>query len=124
MTNIFHLQISDFATQQGQELIKPELKNEVVLLFFKADWCHYCRVFFPDFLEVARILPYVKFGIVDVDQQRDLIEKINNTPNSMYNVKSFPTLVVYKNGEFYESVLDRSVPTLTAQLNRAYFRRT
>lgn len=124
MTNIFHLGIKDFATQQGQELVKTDLKDEVVLLFFKADWCRYCQIFFPDFLEVARTLPYVKFGIIDIDKQRDLLEKINNAPNAMYTVKSFPTLVIYKNGEFYESVSDRSVPILTAQLNRAYFRRT
>lgn len=120
MTNIFELGIHDFETHQGQTLSKRELEKEVVLLFFKAKWCRYCQIFLPDYITLAKNLPYIKFGIIDIDNERDLVKKINEAPNSMYKVQGFPTLVVYKNGEFYETVTDRSIPALSKQLNNAY----
>ena len=60
------------------------------VLYFSAEWCGPCRMFFPTVEEVCPALgiPYTK---VDVDKNPELQQQ--------HNITGVPTIIVLKNGE-------------------------
>ena len=69
-----------------------------VLVDFFASWCSSCMVQGPIIEQLGKELDgaKIKVGILDVDQNADLVEK--------YSVMSLPTLVIFKNGEVKETL--------------------
>ena len=68
------------------------LKSDVpVLVDFYADWCGPCKMLAPLVEEFAQENPQVKVCKINVDDQADLAMD--------YDVRSIPTLVVFKDGK-------------------------
>lgn len=68
--------------------------NQPVLLDFWATWCGPCSMVSPIIDELAEAIEGVKFGKVNVDEQRELA--------SAFKVMSIPTLLVIQNGKIVE----------------------
>ena len=70
-------------------------KNSVVLVDFWAEWCGPCRMIAPMIEELANEYNgKAVIGKLDVD---------NNQESSIkFGVRSFPTLLVFKNGELVD----------------------
>ncbi len=69
-----------------------QLKNKVVLVDFYADWCAPCKMMVPILNEVAEELTgSTHVGKVDTGQYQSVA--------SRYNVRSIPTMVLFKNGK-------------------------
>lgn len=65
--------------------------NQTVIVDFYADWCGSCKMMSPIIDEIAKEMPEIKVGKVNVDNNGDLAMK--------YNVSSIPTIMIIKNGE-------------------------
>ena len=80
----------------GKNFEKEVLKSKGrVIVDFSAKWCYYCQLLEPLYKEADEKLPQYKFAKVDVDKEEDLtIEQ---------RVFSFPTILIYENGEVVKS---------------------
>ena len=85
---------------------KVMTKDGVAVVDFWATWCGPCKMISPIIDEVSKNFDgKAVVGKVDVDSNSELSVK--------YNVRSIPTILVFKNGE----VVDRHVGVITkAQL--------
>lgn len=77
-----------------QEVVKSD---KPVLLDFWAEWCMPCKMISPVVEEIAKEVPNIKVGKVNVDEQPELA--------SAFNVMSIPTLVVMKNGKIVKTMV-------------------
>jgi thioredoxin 1 len=70
--------------------------NQVVFLFFTADWCGPCISFLETFRSVALDLsrPGVFFGRVDVDRSYSIAER--------YNIERIPAIAVFVKGRIVD----------------------
>ncbi len=62
-----------------------------VLIDFWAAWCGPCRMVSPMLEEIAEENPDVKVVKINVDEEVQLA--------SQFNIRSIPTMMVFKNGE-------------------------
>ena len=78
-----------------QEVINA---NTPVLVDFWAVWCGPCKMVAPVVEEIAdEYEGKVKVGKLDVDHNRDTAMQ--------YNIRSIPTLLVFKDGDVVETVV-------------------
>lgn len=69
-----------------------QTKDKLVLVDFWASWCAPCRMMAPVLNDVAVELPEDSFvGKVDVEANQTLAQK--------YQVRSIPTMILFKNGK-------------------------
>ncbi|WBL31297.1 thioredoxin family protein [Candidatus Phytoplasma sacchari] len=66
-------------------------KNENVLLDFFASWCSPCMKLMPILEELQDSRKDIKLVKINTDLNSDLV--------SEYNIKSYPTLILYKKGK-------------------------
>ena len=88
--------ILEFSDQNfEQEVLGSE---KPVLVDFWAEWCAPCRMIAPAVEAIAgEYAGRAKVGKVNVDQ--------NQSVTSRYNIRSIPTLLVFKNGEIKEQIV-------------------
>jgi len=94
-------------------------QNDVVIVLFKADWCHFCQKLKPEYKKLSKILLNKAIvAVVDADESSQLIEK-NNKFLYGYKVNHFPTIVIYKNGYFMSEYQgDRVVNKMASEIFR------
>ena len=74
------------------------VKEGVVLVDFFAEWCMPCLTMAPIVDELSeKFRGKIKFGKVNVDDNRDLAKK--------FEVSSFPNFLVFKDGKVVERFL-------------------
>jgi thioredoxin 1 len=62
--------------------------EQIVVVHFSADWCQPCHAFAPIFEKVAAQYSSIKFGSIDVEQQKELADD--------FNIRSVPTLMIFR----------------------------
>ena len=78
-----------------QEVLKSD---KPVLVDFWAEWCGPCRMISPAVEKIAEeFADRAKVGKVNVDQ--------NQSVTVRYNVRSIPTLLIFKNGQVQEQMV-------------------
>ncbi len=91
MSKVVELSDSNFE----QEVIKSETP---VLVDFYAEWCGPCKMQHPAIEKISEMFEgKVKIGKLNVDEARKKAAE--------FNVRSIPTLVVFKKGEVVERVM-------------------
>lgn len=68
-----------------------QTKNKLILVDFWAPWCAPCRMMAPILNELSNELDKAFVGKLDVEKNQGIAAK--------YNVRSIPTLIVFKNGK-------------------------
>ena len=88
--------ILEFSDQNfEQEVLKSD---KPVLVDFWAEWCAPCRMIAPAVEAIANeYAGRAKVGKLNVDE--------NPSVTSRYNIRSIPTLLVFKNGEIKEQLV-------------------
>jgi len=83
---------------------KMEFENEViksdlpVVVNFTASWCGPCKLLSPVLEQISdELAEKAKIVKIDVDQNKDTAME--------FNVKSVPTMLVFKNGEIVDKVV-------------------
>ena len=90
-TSLLHLSDDNFES----EILKSELP---ALVDFWAPWCGPCRAIAPVLDELAlKYKDRVKVAKINIDDHRKTAES--------FNVRSIPTLVLFKNGKALETVI-------------------
>ncbi len=92
--------LKDFVISvDGKNIDKLLSENEVVLLYFTAEWCGPCVNFYKTYKEVAsRLLrPGVAYCKVDVDSAYTVADK--------YKVKHIPSILILVKGKVVDSVV-------------------
>lgn len=74
-----------------------EINNGLVLVDFYADWCGPCKMLTPILEEINKENEDVRIIKVNIDDSRFLA--------SYYQIKSIPTLVLLKNGQFLNKMI-------------------
>ncbi|MDD2411568.1 MAG: thioredoxin [Bacteroidales bacterium] len=68
-----------------------QTKNKLILVDFWAPWCAPCRMMAPVLNELSNDLDKAFVGKLDVEKNQGIAAK--------YNVRSIPTLIIFKNGK-------------------------
>lgn len=77
-----------------QEVVNSD---KPVLLDFWASWCMPCKMISPVVEEIAKEIPNIKVGKVNIDEQPELA--------SAFNIMSIPTLAVMKDGKIINTMV-------------------
>jgi thioredoxin len=99
--------ILEFSDQNfEQEVLKSD---KPVLVDFWAEWCAPCRMIAPAVEEIAgEYAGRAKVGKLNVDE--------NGSVTSRYNIRSIPTLLIFKNGEIKEQLVGTTSKANLAKL--------
>lgn len=100
--SVIELTSNDF---YGQNL--KFIPGKAVILYY-ATWCGACKEFKPIFKEMPNLYKDITFAQVDIDKNQEMISK-NNKMLYTYKVKSFPTIVLYKNGKYVRTFTDNRI---------------
>lgn len=68
------------------------VKEGITLVDFFATWCGPCKMLEPQLIDLAKEKTDINYLKVDIDKHRQLATE-------SYNIKSVPTLVLFKDGE-------------------------
>lgn len=86
------------------------ISNSVAVLKFGSKWCQPCKQITPILDELSdEFKGQVEFGDIDVEQQTELSVR--------FNIRSIPSIMVFKNGEFLESINGRTKNNIKERLN-------
>jgi thioredoxin 1 len=90
---------SDVVTLEDGTFDNEVLKSEIpVLVDFWATWCGPCKAIAPVVEQIAvDFKGKVKVGKMDIDKHQGVAQK--------YNVRSIPTLLVFKGGKVVDTVI-------------------
>ena len=88
----------------GVSLKQEIADNELVLVDFWATWCAPCRAMAPSLERLVGEFPNLKIVKIDADAHEELLEE--------YDVKSLPTLLLYRSGNRVNQLLGNTPYTL------------
>jgi thioredoxin 1 len=81
--------MSNHITTLTKENFDAFLEGEqIVVVYFSADWCQPCHAFAPVFNKVAEQHSDMRFGSIDVEKQKELADD--------FNIRSVPTLIIFR----------------------------
>ena len=91
--------MSGLAVVNDSNFSKEVLQSEIpVIIDFWAEWCAPCRLIAPIVEEIAKeYAGRVKVAKLDVDS--------NPTTSMNYGIRSIPTLLIFKDGKPYETII-------------------
>ena len=72
------------------ETFPAQIKNGIVFIDFRADWCGPCRAFGPIFEATAKRHPDITWAKVDTETESALAGALE--------IRSIPTLMVFRHG--------------------------
>ena len=72
------------------------IKASIAVVDFWATWCGPCRAFGPIFESASEKYPSVKFGKYEITDA-------NRAAAAKYGVRSIPSILAFKNGEFVDA---------------------
>jgi len=100
-----HLYKGEPTAMTGAQLTRAiEKTDELLVVDFWATWCGPCKQFAPTFKQAASQLePKARFIKIETEAEQAISAK--------YNIRSIPTLVIFKNGQ----EIDRVSGALAAQ---------
>ena len=103
-----------FESFQNSVLLDESPVNWVIV--FYADWCGHCKVFAPNFIELAESVngsENLKFGAVDC--AADIMTKIESEDICrVFDIKSYPTIRLFRHGQN-----DRALPHVMDDLRNS-----
>ena len=104
-----------FWSQKGKS--QAEKKNsEIALKNYEQTKLNVANLYFSKLQEYKKHKD-INFNIVDVDENEELLKNINSFLYG-YEVRGFPTIVIYKHGQYLESYSgERSEEAMTSHLN-------
>lgn len=79
-----------------KETFVEEINSEKVLVDFWAPWCMPCKML-SGTLDLIQKETNIKIVKVNVDEESELA--------SIYNIRSLPTLILFKNGEMVNQIV-------------------
>lgn len=83
----------------------------IVAIDFYASWCGPCKAFAPIFEASSEANTDISYGTINTDEQQELA--------AQYNVRSIPTLVIYKDGKpVFSQPGAQSAPSLESLLTQ------
>lgn len=65
-------------------------ENDLVFIFFGAQWCAPCKAFAKVYENISKQFPMIRFMAVDMEKQQDLAD--------YFGICSIPYLMVFKEG--------------------------
>lgn len=90
--------MSNFVTVNDNTFDEEVLKSETpILVEFGAVWCGPCKRLAPILEQLAQEEPNLKIVLVDIDDSPEISSKMG--------IRSVPTLIVFKNGEKYNTLI-------------------
>lgn len=90
--------MSNFVTVNDNTFDEEILKSETpILVEFGAVWCGPCKRLAPILEQLAQEEPNLKIVLVDIDDSPEISSKMG--------IRSVPTLIVFKNGEKYNTLI-------------------
>ena len=99
--------ILEFSDQNFEQEVLGS--DKPVLVDFWAEWCAPCRMIAPAVEAIAgEYAGRAKVGKLNVDE--------NQSVTSRYNIRSIPTLLVFKNGEIKEQIVGTTSKNNLAKL--------
>jgi thioredoxin 1 len=104
---------SDVVTLEDGTFDNEVLKSEIpVLVDFWATWCGPCKAIAPVVEQIAvDFKGKVKVGKMDIDKHQGVAQK--------YNVRSIPTLLVFKGGKVIDTVIGSDRTRLLESVRKA-----
>jgi len=84
----------------GESLKQQIAGNDLVMVDFWATWCAPCRAMAPLLDRLAGEFPNLRIVKIDADANADLLVE--------YEVKSVPTLLVYRSGNLVERLVGKA----------------
>ena len=89
--------------------IEP-MKNNIIIILFKADWCGHCQRFLPIWKNLEKEYNS-KFNFITYDAD------LNPTEITEYNIKGYPTVMIKDNNNLSEYNGSKAYPMLSEFLN-------
>lgn len=89
------------------------VKNEPVIIFFTAPWCHHCEALKPEFSKAAEILKkkmQVNAGMADCEKYQKIVET--------FRIEAYPTLRLFYNGKVSDYVSGRTTDDIVNWVTR------
>ncbi|WP_166100143.1 thioredoxin family protein [Duganella aceris] len=83
----------------GASLSRHIQDDELVLVDFWATWCAPCRAMAPMLDRLAKDFPGLRIVKLDAEEHKDLLDS--------YNVRSLPTLQIYRAGERVDQLMGK-----------------
>jgi len=102
--------LGSFQTVSGEQFEREVLQSsQPVLVYFYANWCGPCKTYLPIMQQVEKQYPEVKIVGVDVDKNRDLVNR--------YGISGIlPALILFNGGKEVDKVMPVSNKELVDSL--------
>lgn len=92
---------NDIVPELSKKGFENFIKEGYVLIDFTASWCMPCIMMAPIMDDLSqKFKGKIKFGKVDIDENRDLADK--------YNIVSIPNFILFKDGEKLDQFIGSS----------------
>jgi len=97
-TNVTELNGSAFDNEKPW-LLNDKYNKRCCFILYYAPWCGHCVNFKPVYADFADKAQFIKAYSLNCDENTALIKRMSENVHSPVQIKSFPTLWLYKDGK-------------------------